>query len=70
MTTLTHRITESAPWVLDALALPGEPTRSEVKRAYRQRAKECHPDAGGSAEAFNDLTRARDEAFRIKGWCA
>lgn len=30
----------------------------EIKRAYRQRAKETHPDAGGSPEEFEKVTRA------------
>lgn len=30
----------------------------EIKRAYRRKAKTAHPDAGGSAEKFGELTRA------------
>jgi hypothetical protein len=35
----------------------------EIKRAYRERALEVHPDRGGSAEAFRNLQRAYDEAL-------
>jgi hypothetical protein len=34
----------------------------ELKRAYRRRAKETHPDQGGSAEAFREVLRAWETA--------
>jgi hypothetical protein len=40
-------------------------TEEEVKRAYRQRAKEAHPDNGGSNAAMAALNKARDEAMRV-----
>jgi hypothetical protein len=36
----------------------------EIKRAYRQRALETHPDRGGDAEAFREVQRAYEEALR------
>jgi curved DNA-binding protein CbpA len=30
----------------------------EIKKAYKRRSKETHPDAGGDAEAFHAVTRA------------
>lgn len=42
-------------------------TRDRIDGAYRLRAKECHPDAGGSAEAMAELNRAREEALREIG---
>lgn len=41
-------------------ALGLEPGASEqrVKRAYRERVKDAHPDRGGSEEEFKELTRA------------
>lgn len=33
-------------------------SKDELKRAYRRRAKEVHPDAGGSSAAFQDLSGA------------
>jgi molecular chaperone DnaJ len=30
----------------------------EIKRAYRRRARELHPDAGGDEEEFKELTTA------------
>ena len=35
-------------------------TREEIRKAYRRKAKNSHPDRGGSAEAFNALSAAHD----------
>lgn len=43
------------------------PSKSDITREYRRIASECHPDAGGSAEAFHELQRAREEALREIG---
>lgn len=40
------------------LSIPRAASPAEVKRAYRKRAKDAHPDAGGTAEDFNRLSRA------------
>jgi curved DNA-binding protein CbpA len=40
------------------LGLPRDADAKAIKRAYRRKAKAAHPDAGGSAEAFDELTRA------------
>lgn len=39
-------------------------TESEIKVAYRRRAKECHPDAGGDAERFQEVQNAYQEVLR------
>ena len=39
------------------------PTRSDVQQAYRERAKECHPDAGGSHEAMSELNAALESGL-------
>lgn len=52
----------SAPvsaWELLGLA-PGASAR-EIKRAYRLKALELHPDRGGTADAFRDITRAYEK---------
>ena len=36
----------------------GEYTQDEIKKAYRKRAKETHPDAGGDAQEFIDVRAA------------
>ena len=38
--------------------------RETVEAAFRSRAKECHPDAGGTNEAMAELNAARDQALR------
>lgn len=40
--------------------VPGASPR-EIKRAYRVKALEVHPDRGGSDEAFRDITRAYEK---------
>ncbi len=52
----TPRLTEPA----DILGLAGTPTRAEIVAAFRRSALVCHPDYGGSAEAFRELVAARD----------
>lgn len=49
---------------LEALALlhlPADADAAAVKRAYRRRARELHPDAGGDPDAFRDLQRAYEQ---------
>jgi hypothetical protein len=43
-----------------------KPTRSEteVRAAYRRRARVCHPDAGGTSDQMADLQAAYEEALR------
>jgi hypothetical protein len=41
--------------------------RETVEAAFRARAKECHPDAGGTNEAMAELNAARDLALREIG---
>jgi curved DNA-binding protein CbpA len=35
----------------------------EIKAAYRRKARECHPDHGGSDDAMVRLIEARDALF-------
>lgn len=39
-------------------------TEKEITDRYRQLSKVCHPDSGGSAEMFQRLTVAKDEAIK------
>lgn len=55
------------PACLVALGLPATCTPADVRRAYRQRARELHPDAGGSHDAFIALTEAYTAALRLLG---
>lgn len=42
----------------------GVVTSDDVKAAFRKKAKHCHPDVGGSAEAMASLCEARDVLLR------
>lgn len=42
-------------------------SRSEIQFAFRDRAKNAHPDAGGSDHAMARLNAARDEGLRQAG---
>ncbi len=46
------------------LGVTPQATEAELKRAFRKRALETHPDRGGTAEAFRELQRAYEEAQR------
>jgi curved DNA-binding protein CbpA len=35
-----------------------------IERAFRTRARKCHPDTGGSNEAMVELNTARDQALK------
>lgn len=52
-------------YYLDALKLTYPITLSELKKAYRQRAKETHPDLGGTAEAFRQVNTAYEVLITI-----
>ena len=39
---------------------------AEIHRGYKRAAKTVHPDAGGSAQAFLDLTAARDALMKAR----
>lgn len=40
------------------LGVPPDATPAEIKAAYKRKAKETHPDAGGDAEKFQQVTLA------------
>ena len=49
------------------LGLPKTASPDDIRRAYRRRALETHPDRGGDAAAFIRVTWARDEAIARVG---
>ncbi|ESP88884.1 J domain-containing protein, partial [Candidatus Halobonum tyrrellensis] len=48
----------SRPEAYSELDLSPEASGEEVKRAYRERVKETHPDSGGDEEEFKRVTSA------------
>lgn len=44
----------------EALGVGADADRESIKRAYRKKAHEHHPDKGGSAEKFHAIQRAYD----------
>ena len=49
------------------LGLHGEVRREDVLRAFREKAKRAHPDAGGDADEMRRLIAAREAALREVG---
>ncbi|GAA5124566.1 J domain-containing protein [Luteolibacter yonseiensis] len=45
------------------MGLPEDATADEIKTRYKDLSKSMHPDRGGSADAFSELTAARDAAL-------
>ena len=54
---------EPRPWWCEVLGVDRTATREQIVTAYWVRAKVAHPDVGGSTEAMQALTQARDEAL-------
>lgn len=54
-------ITPESWW--QVLGISPDASEEEIKSAYRQRAKDCHPDAGGTAERFQQLQQAYSDAL-------
>lgn len=48
------------PDLYETLGVARDADRGAVRRAFRDKARRAHPDAGGSVEAFGALVRARD----------
>ncbi len=46
------------------LGVKEEATKAEIEAAYRQLARDRHPDAGGSAEAMAELNLAREAGLK------
>lgn len=53
-----------SPYETMGLDPHGTYTKSDLKRAYRKQAMKVHPDTGGSAEAFRELTQCYERLLR------
>ena len=49
---------------LAVLGIAADATLVEIKRAYRKKALETHPDRGGDPEAFRAVQRAYEKAVK------
>jgi hypothetical protein len=47
----------------EVLGLPAAATKDQIEVRFRELSKKHHPDAGGSKDAFTELTTAREEAL-------
>lgn len=60
----------SSPWrqvlgFTDSNGVSNRPiSTEEIKTRYREMVRTAHPDAGGNAEEFRQITEARDQALR------
>ena len=51
--------------------VPCDFTSEELRRAYRQASRECHPDKGGSHDEFTRVARAHEilsDAKKREAW--
>ena len=51
------------PWRVVLGFGAGVPTKTDIEQRFRLKAKEAHPDMGGSTEAMLALTKAREQAL-------
>lgn len=54
-----------SPW--DVLGVKPGSTPAEIEAAFRDKAKHCHPDAGGNHDQMATLNEARDKLLRRAG---
>lgn len=53
------------PLCFEALGLESDATEADVKKAYKAKAKELHPDAGGNEADFIRLKKSYDQALHL-----
>ena len=49
----------------EVLGVAVDASHEDVERAFLRKAREAHPDSGGSAAAFREATEARDTLLRV-----
>ena len=60
---VTHEDSSSVSPYLKLLGLKPTCTRADVKRAFRKRARQYHPDTGGDAAKFRELVEAKEHVL-------
>jgi hypothetical protein len=56
----------TGPSCWEVLEVSPDATEQQILDAYRRKAREAHPDAGGSSEAFVQVTQAKDIALATR----
>lgn len=54
---------KTEPTCFEILGISADATEQQILDAYRRKARETHPDTGGSAESFSAVVRAKDIAL-------
>jgi hypothetical protein len=54
---------KTEPTCFEVLGISGDATELQIMDAYRRKARETHPDNGGTAEEFSAVVRAKDIAL-------
>jgi hypothetical protein len=55
--------TQESCW--EVLGIPPSSNEQQIMDAYRRKAREAHPDTGGSPEAFDLVVKAKDMALQL-----
>jgi hypothetical protein len=63
---LPARSTAGEPAWWEVLGINPQASVPEIETAFRERANAAHPDIGGSAEAFHQVTRAYRMAKELR----
>lgn len=70
--TASHYLALAAPKLerdpYEVLQARPDADRDTIDALYRLRAKQTHPDAGGSQEAFEQVTQAKERIYQERGW--
>lgn len=61
---LPEKASSRTCWQVLGLLSGSQQTRDHIETAYRAKAKECHPDAGGTHEQMAELNEARQQALQ------
>jgi curved DNA-binding protein len=61
---VVHEAGSASPY-LAILGLKSASSREDVKRAFRQQARQHHPDAGGDAAKFREIVEAKEHMLDV-----
>lgn len=56
---------KTGPTCFEILGISPEASEAAILEAYRTKAKQAHPDHGGSVEAFQSVVAAKDNALAV-----